>query len=214
MKQLSPGHLKAALLYKGTLMLRRFFTAVGIVLCFRLMSCDLFKTRTPEEPSQQSSTYVPPTDVSLVLPNMVSAFQDGDVGHYLLSFSDAAFIFEPSTKANSKYGNTWLIWSKVQEQQYFDNIQSNLQNNSKATLVFSQTIYGIPSDICDVTTLYQLEVPLKNAVGVKTFKGQAQFQLIRDSKTSDWSIQKWGDSDPGSNASDSTWSDLKGAFAQ
>ncbi len=70
-----------------------FVIAIGIMLCFSLMSCDLFKTRTPEEPSQQSSNYVPPTDVSLVLQNMVNAFQDGNAVNYAKSFSDASFSF-------------------------------------------------------------------------------------------------------------------------
>jgi len=187
---------------------------MGMALCLNLMSCDLFKTRSPEEPSQHSSNYIPPTDPSIVLQNMVNAFKDGDSFNYGQSFSEASFNFAPSSNAKSKYVIDWTAWNKQQEKNYFDKVQTELQNSSQVTLVFTQTSYGIPSDSCDVTTQYQLNVPLKNPGVVKTFKGLAQFQLVRDSKNGNWSIQKWIDSDPGSTASDSTWSDLKGAFAQ
>ena len=86
--------------------------AVGIGLCIALISCDLFKTRTPAEPSQESSNYIPPTDPSLVVQNMISAFQDGNTVNYTKSFSDGSFIFTPSASARSKYGIDWTSWGK------------------------------------------------------------------------------------------------------
>jgi hypothetical protein len=83
-------------------MSRRTVLSIGIVLCFSLMSCDLFKTRTPAEPSQQSSNYIPPTDPSLVLQNMISACQDGNAVNYAKSFSNNTFTFTPSTNARNK----------------------------------------------------------------------------------------------------------------
>jgi hypothetical protein len=214
MRQLSPERWKVVLRYKATLIPRSLVVVIGIAMSVSLLSCDLFKTRTPTEPSASSSNRVPPTEPELVLQNMIYAFQDGNSVNYTKSFSDASFTFEASGSAKGKYNVDWTIWNTTQEQTYFDNVKNKLQNNSKMSLTFTQTTYGTSSDICDIITHYQLDVPHTAAGVAKTFIGQAQFQLVRDSKTSEWSIQKWIDNVIGSTPSDSTWSDLKGTFAK
>ena len=182
----------------------RLFVFIGIVSCFSFISCDLFKTRTPEEPSQQSSNYTPPTEPSLVLQNMVSEFEGADVVHYTSSFSDA-FSFTPSTSAQGKYNVDWTAWNSTQEQKYFQNLFVQI-NNSSVTLTFesiSPTL--INSTTYQVVTAYNLILPAQ-AGAIRKFNGQAQFTLIQDQSGS-WYINKWVDV-----GTDSTWSDLKGAF--
>jgi hypothetical protein len=202
MKQLSQEHLKAALLFKGTLMLRSILIAIGIAICFVLISCDLFKTRTPEEPSQQSSNYVPPTEPSLVLQNMVSEFQGGDAVHYKNSFSDV-FSFTPSTSAQGKYGIDWTAWNSTQEQSYFKNLFVQF-NNANIILTFESILpTQINSTTYEVVTAYSLTLPIEAGV-IKKFNGQVQFTFVQDPSGS-WSINRWVDI-----GTDSTWSDLKG----
>ena len=191
---------------------RSLVMAIGMMLCLSLISCDLFKTRTPEEPSQQSSNYIPPTDASLVLQNMVSAFQDGDAVNYTKSFSETSFSFEPSTSARTRYGGELLSWDKTKEQDYFKNVINSLQPNSKVTLVFTPMTSTNFPDSCEIGTAYQLTVPHTKANVAKVFVGQSQFTIIRDPQIGYWYIRRWVD--VGVNPSDSTWSDLKGAFAR
>ena len=210
MKRLFPERLKAASLYEGTLMPHRLVIAIGIILCFSLISCDLFKTRTPEEPSQQSSNYVPPTDVSLVLQNMVNAFQDGNAVNYAKSFSDASFNFIPSTNVKNKYGIDWTAWNKTQEQQCFEKIINRFSNNSRVVLMFDSYTPTYNSNISQVETAYHLILPVE-AGAVMKFNGQVQYTLTQVSGL--WYINQWVDVSV--NVSDSTWSDLKGiAYSQ
>jgi hypothetical protein len=186
---------------------RNFVIVIGIALCFNLMSCDLFKTRTPEEPSQQSSNYVPPTEPSLVLQNMVSEFQGGDAVHYKNSFSDA-FSFTPSTSAQGKYGIEWTAWNSTQEQTYFKNLFVHFNNASIILTFESISPIQINSTTYQVETTYSLTLPTETGI-IKRFNGQVQFTLVQDPSGS-WSINRWVDV-----GSDSTWSDLKGiAYSQ
>jgi hypothetical protein len=193
-------------------MQRSLSLALGIALCFSLMSCDVFKTRTPEEPSQQSSNYVPPTDASIVLQNMVNAFHDRDVVNYSKSFSQTSFSFEPATSARTRYGGELMSWDKTKEQQYFENVKNNLQPNATVTLEFIQLTSTNFPDSCEIGTSYHLTVPHTRTTVAKKFTGQSQFTIIRDPQIGYWYIRQWVDI--GLNPADSTWSDLKGAFAR
>jgi hypothetical protein len=191
---------------------RCFVITLSIVLLFGFMSCDLFKTRTPEEPSQHSSTYVPPTDVVLVLQNMVSAFQDGDAVNYSKSFSETSFSFEPATSARTKYGGELMGWDKTKEQRYFEKVINHFSNNSKVVLEFDPfTPTSLNSNTSQVETAYHLTLPSDAGV-IKKFNGKVQYTLSQD-QSGIWFINQWVD--VGTNTPDSTWSDLKGfAYSQ
>jgi hypothetical protein len=191
---------------------RCYVITLSIVLLFGLMSCDLFKTRTPEEPSQHSSTYIPPTDVVLVLQNMASAFQDGDAVNYSKSFSETSFSFEPATSARTKYGGELMSWDKTKEQRYFEKVINHFSNNSKVILEFDPFIpTSLNSMTSQVETAYHLTLPPDAGV-VKKFNGKVQYTLSQD-QSGFWYINQWVD--VGTNAPDSTWSDLKGfAYSQ
>jgi hypothetical protein len=179
---------------------------IGVALSLSVISCDLFKTRTPAEPSQQSSNYIPPTDPSLVLQNMISSFQDGNAVNYSKSFSGTSFNFTPSTSAKNKYGVDWVTWTKTQEQQCFEKILNHFSNNSKIVLSFESFIPTYNSNTSQVETNYHVTLPLDAGVA-KKFNGRVQYTLAQD-QSGLWFINQWVD--VGSNASDSTWSDLKG----
>ena len=165
----------------------RLIVFIGLSSCFSFISCDLFKTRTPEEPSQQSSNYVPPTDPSIVLQNMVNAFQDGNVGNYDQSFSGTSFSFTPSTNAQNKYGIDWAAWNKTQEHTYFKNVLNHF-NNSPVTLTFDPYT-PIPNNayIPTVETNYHITLPTESGV-IRKFSGQVQYTIIQD-QSGNWSMQ-------------------------
>jgi hypothetical protein len=180
---------------------------IGMMLCMGLCSCDLFKTRTPQEPTQVSSNYVPPTDPEKVMQNMINAFHDKNKINYLYSFSDASFVFEATTKASSVYGSVFLLWDKSWEGNYFERVMNRLQQNSYVTLTFGTLTTTPFADSTQVETEYQLTVPHTDANTAKNFNGRAQFLFVRD-QSGLWSIRQWLDINLG--VSDSTWSDLKG----
>jgi len=190
---------------------RKMIAAAGIVVCFGVVSCNLFKTRTPQEPTQVSSTFVQLSDPEAVIQNMINAFRDKNKVNYLSSFSDVSFVFEATTKASNVYGSVFLLWDKSSEEYYFDQVMNKLQQNSYVTLTFGATPTTISfADSTQVENEYELTVPLAESIIAKNFKGRAQFMFVRD-QNGNWSIRRW--LDIGLNTSDSTWSDLKGTFA-
>ncbi len=193
-------------------MLRAFVKFYFILFCLGLFSCEIFKTRTPAEPSEKSSLYEPPTEPEIVIKNIINSLQEGNSVNYSKSFSDISFVFEASTSAKNKYGAELISWDKSKEKRYFENVQNKLQKYSKISIEFTQTNYNVSSDKCDVIAFYRMIVPHTIAGEATEFRGQAQFQLTRDSKTGEWAITIWTDTDIGSAATDSTWSHLKGVF--
>jgi len=189
----------------------RIILVVSVGLCLGAISCDLFKTRTPAEPTQQSSSYVPPTDPSLVVKNMIDAFQDGNAVNYAKSFSGNSFLFTPATSARTKYGIDWTAWGKPQEQQCFEKILNHFSSTAKVVLSFDSFSPTYNNTISQVETNYHLSLPA-DAGTVKKFTGRVQFTLAQD-QSGLWYINQWVD--VAINTSDSTWSDLKGiAYSQ
>jgi hypothetical protein len=192
-------------------MQRKAAIIIGVLLCLNLCSCDLFKTRTPDEPDQISTNDVPATDASLVFQNMTYAFQEGNAFNYSKTISENSFSFNASGKALQRYGEL-NDWNKTKEYNYFNNVVSIIPKYSKILLEFTTIASTNFSDSCELVKTYLLSVPSTTAAGqAKVYKGQAQFTLRRDPLNSYWYICRWSDYEL--NSSDSTWSDLKGSFA-
>jgi hypothetical protein len=182
-----------------------------------LAGCNIFETRTPESPSQSSSTFIPATDPSLVFSNMVNSFRDLNSVNYLKSFADSSsagrgFSFEPTQQAKIKYGGVFLTWSRQSEQQYFENMRSKIPAGSTVTLNFeSLTALSLQSDSAQYEVTYRLTAPHSVATLPTEATGKAQFFLIADRSRS-WVVWRWVDF--ATNNSAFSWSDLKGAFGQ
>jgi hypothetical protein len=195
---------------------RKMIVVMGILLCIGMVSCNLFKTRTADEPSEPSSNYIPPTTPELVFQNMVNAFHDMNSVHYLSSFadtvtSDFVFTFEPTSQARKRYTVNFNEWTKLSEEQYFLALQSKLQTGASPTLEFlTLTQQGIASDSIQYEATYRLTVPHTLSNVPTQVQGSAQFFLVSD-RSRNWVIRRWDDF--AQNQNDSTWSDLKGLFA-
>jgi hypothetical protein len=169
--------------------------------------CDLFTTRDPENPTQQSSHYVPPTDAPVVLQNMMNSFQDANAVNYAKSFADSSFAFEATAAARNGYGSTFAVWDKNAEQQYFEKTVRRLSLNTAVSLSFDVYTTSNFFDSVQIEAVYHLTVPHTMANVTKKFNGRAQFLFVRSSNGL-FSIRKW--IDVGLKPTDSTWSDLKG----
>lgn len=190
---------------------------LAVVGALALSSCNIFETRTPESPAQTSSNYNPPINASDVFDNMQYAFSDLNTVNYLKSFSDSGsagrtFDFEPSAQARSQYIGVFLNWTKLSEQQYFDNMRSKIPSGSAPSVSFTLNAVSIQSDSAQYDADYQMTIPHTQANIPKVFQGRGQFFLIRNPVSSTWTIWRWIDFRDAQN--DPGWSDLKGAFAQ
>ena len=191
--------------------------AVGLCVAVALIACNIFETRTPEPPTQSSSSYVPATEPSLVFSNMSNAFRDLNSLNYLKSFADSStagrsFSFEPTPQAKVKYGGVFQFWNRQSEQQYFENLRSKIPAGSTASLVFQTlTAQSVQSDSAQYEATYTLVAPHTVASVSKQATGKAQFLLLAD-RSRNWVIWRWIDVPTGTSSF--TWSDLKGEFGQ
>jgi hypothetical protein len=189
---------------------------VAFLVSGLLVGCNIFETRTPEPPSQSSSSYVPATEPSLVFTNMTNSFRDLNSLNYLKSFADSStsgrgFSFEPTPAARVKYGGSFLFWNRQSEQQYFENLRSKIPTGSTATLVLSLTAQSVQSDSAQYEGTYTITAPHSVASVPKQAAGKVQFLLVAD-RSRNWVIWRWIDVPTGTSSF--TWSDLKGEFAQ
>jgi hypothetical protein len=190
------------------------------LLCFLAVisgtSCDLFKTRDPESPTQSSSSYIPATEPSIVFTNMANAIRDLNTVNYLKSFADSSSAgrslrFDPTTQASSRYGGVFLNWTKQSEQQYFENMKSKVPSGRDVSLEFLSLVGSPQGDSSQYNATYQLTVQHTQSNIANQVRGQSQFFLITD-RSRNWVVWRWVDVQQSAN--DSTWSDVKGGFGQ
>ncbi|MEX2115703.1 MAG: hypothetical protein WEB37_02360 [Bacteroidota bacterium] len=189
---------------------------VSSLLTAGMLGCSLFDTRDPENPVQSSATYNPPTTVDIVFGNLVSSFQDRNSVNYARSFADSSFsgrsfVFEPTSQASSQYAGVFASWTKMAEQQYFDNFNAQLQPSSVPVLIIARTSESPGADSAFVEGTYQLSIPHTITGVQQSATGRFQFYLLRDSRQY-WVIWRWVDL--ANNPGDFTWSDFKGTFGQ
>ena len=181
-----------------------------------MLGCSLFDTRDPENPVQSSASYDPPTTVDIVFANLVSSFRDLNSVNYARSFADSSFsgrsfIFEPTAQATSQYAGVFASWSKMSEQQYFDNFKAQLQPSAVPVLIIARTSESPGADSAFVEGTYQLSIPHTITGVPQSAIGRYQFYLIKDSRQY-WVIWRWVDL--ANQPADFTWSDFKGTFGQ
>ncbi|HTY38090.1 MAG TPA: hypothetical protein VMH23_13315 [Bacteroidota bacterium] len=199
------------------MLIQTVLLTLGATTGMVLAGCNIFETRTPEPPSQSSSSYIPATDPSLVFSNMSNAFRDLSSVNYVKSFADSStagrgFSYEPTPEAKIKYGGVFLFWTRQSEQQYFENLRSKIPSGSTASLVFQTlTVQSVQSDSAQYEATYTLTAPHTVASVPKVATGKAQFFLLAD-RSRNWVIWRWVDVPTTSGSF--TWSDLKGEFGQ
>jgi len=176
--------------------------------------CGLFDPRDPEEPSQSSLNFLPPTDPNVVITNLQSAIEQKSVANYAACFSDASrgmqpFVFIPSADAAAIYGSVLGSWTLQEEQAYFQNIIARSTQQANATLALTLKTTTVWSDSVVSAYDYVLVFEHNDPGFPKTARGSLQFTL-REDASNFWSIQRWVDF---KTTSDISWSHFKGKFS-
>jgi hypothetical protein len=177
-------------------------------------SCGLFEPRDPEDPSQSSLNYQPPTDPAIVIANLQSAVEEKNAANYVACFSDEAkgqppFVFSPSPDAAALYGSAFSSWSLNDEQSYFQNMIARSATGAFSTL--SLTAKGSTVSADSVVYSYDYTLVFQHSVTgfPTTARGTLQFTL-RVSQSNYWAIQRWVDF---KTTDDVSWSSFKGKFS-
>jgi len=183
-----------------------------IFLFFLVQGCDIFETRTPEDPSQQSSTFIQPTTPDIVITNFKNSIEEYSVDNYVrclvdAAFSDKNFEFVPSQEAGID-GVIFQGWNRDSERQYLLNI-GKPQFGSAGLILTNKRITNVTSDSVVYNFDYVLYYPHNRENYPKSFSGNLQFYLAVD-QNRNWSIFRWMDF---KTTSPNTWSYLKAIFS-
>lgn len=189
----------------------RLFIVITISLV--LNGCDIFSTRDAEPPDQPRTNRLPATTPEVLIDNLVSSLKDVVVEDYLSCFTDSTFsgknfVFLPSSGSAQLYPAFSEIWNKQKEEQYFNNMKSNIEGNMPITLLLTDVSSTPFGDSLIYSAKYYLTVPHTVSNIPQSYQGDLRFSLIRDSRLL-WTITTWQDI---KNDEFSGWSELKGRF--
>ena len=184
------------------------------VLCALLQGCGLFEPRDPEEPSQSSLNFKPPTEPSIVIANLQSAIEQKSAANYISCFADPAkgnppFVFIPSPEAAGLYTAALEAWTLYDEQSYFQNLIARSAAQAFSSLSLTPKGSTVTADSVVYGYDYTLVFEHNDPGFPKTARGTLQFTL-RVSQSNFWVIQRWLDF---KTTDDLSWSHFKGKFS-
>jgi hypothetical protein len=186
-----------------------------VALLMTTQGCDIFSTRTPEKPSEASSSFVPPTTPSIVIDNLVSAIRERNTENYIRCFVDSSFsqnrfVFQATQSAQTASGSLFRDWNLSSERSYFENVRSKVPEGAESTLLLTDGKFEtIQADSAVYTATYTLVVQHTVQNIPQQAQGTLLFVLTLDRNNS-WSIYRWIDNKTGN---DFSWSDFKARFS-
>ncbi len=186
------------------------------ILATLLTSCNLFSTRSPEEPDSGNISFPPPTTVEILIENFSNSIKFKRIDNYsdcFLNQGDKSFSFTPSQSVYSAYPSYFSNWDYEAERRYFQSLVSSLNNESEISLSMSNSAYNyISPDSTHYTAEYALSVPFTNSTIGNEFRGKIQLTIVPlDNGT--FRLSRWYDSPIGSSDSSlPTWSLLKARY--
>jgi len=181
-----------------------------------LSSCNLFETRSPEEPDEGKQNFPPATNPSILTQNFANSFRLKSLDNYYECFNISQLLeyrFIPSPEAFSAYLSLFDNWDMTSERRYFASLISYVASSSTITLDLQdeKTNYISP-DSTLYSAVYRLSLPILTNEIPKEYAGRLQLTLIPINDGT-WRILRWVDSPL--ERQDSvlpTWSILKARF--
>jgi len=167
----------------------------------------LFSTRGPEDPLEDSGSFIQPDTPEQVIENMQNAVLELNTLNYRRSLSDE-FTFRPTATASARE-SIFLSWSRAQEEQYFSAMTAAASLNTGHSLQLndqSLTLLGADEFVFDAT--YFLIINHRRAEVATQFQGRLRW-IIKQSSEGLWALVEWTDQELGNETS---WSDLKAEF--
>lgn len=190
-------------------------TVRGIILTTLLLpfgfGCDIFQTREPEQPTQNTSTFDQPITPETVLRNFQYAIQEYNIDNYMRCFVDPAFRsfdFISSQEVRANFASVFDQWNLESERRYFQNLGTPVDGTPLLTFS-SQQIMSVSSDSVTYNMNYLLFFPHRKVNTPTVVQGNMQLSLKVDLQHR-WSIYRWEDF---KTTTDSTWSILKAVLS-
>jgi hypothetical protein len=182
-----------------------------------ISGCDLFSTRTPENPDAARNSFNTPKTANIVIDNFISAVNEKSSDNFLSCFSDTSYggnnySFTPSAEALSKFPGLFDNWDKNSEYRVFKSMLSVLIQDKNPSLVFMNGDFdSILPDSAVYNTDYLLTLPILVSGFPTEYSGAMQLILKHDDNQL-WSISRWIDISKNKDSSSVSWSTLKAKF--
>jgi hypothetical protein len=200
---------------------------VCLLLFVVASGCDIFSTRTPEDPNT-SNTFIwtPANSPQDVLNNLIGTMRDVDAVNYVKLFvqdgdsavtgSTAKYRFVPRPDLDPSTLSLFTGWNVESERSYLSRLrselESQLQKSPHITLTLTNPSFDINGDNATVNAEYALSLPVEQVSGVRspvTGTMTLELQHVNTVQSStEWRIATWSDI-PTSSTKSSAWTDLK-----
>lgn len=166
-----------------------------LFLSFLLFSCNLFRTRTPEEPNESNANYPPATTPQTLVDNFTKSIVQKNLAIYQNCFvSDInTYKFYPSADAFSLYLNIFQNWNLNSEMTFARNLFSKFASGENPSLSLpNQSFSSYSTDSSVFVAEYELIINSRDNSINNSYQGTMQLVMIID-KSGLWRIAKWYD---------------------
>ncbi len=170
-----------------------------IIIFSIIYGCDVFSTRTPENPDNSGASFIPPTEPAIVVQNFESSFKYKNLENYLKCFSSTTanlqnkYLFIPSQEGASSYPTVFSSWSNEEERRFFNSFKSVINNETVPLInwINKKSIVEAP-DSAIFESDYNLYINFSDNSFPKQYKGKIRLVMMNDNNGL-WSISKWYD---------------------
>ncbi|MCX7879470.1 MAG: hypothetical protein N2517_02295 [Ignavibacteria bacterium] len=172
------------------------YLLVLILLFLFISSCNIFQTRSPEEPDSGNLNYPLATSPLILIENFQLAFKNKNLSAYQSCFftnSERKYLFIPSSDAFSLYKEVFDNWDINSELTFAKNLFSKFPSEDSPTLLFTnQEFNSFGPDSSTFFANYEVGIFSKDNAINNTYKGVLQIVLFLD-KSGIWKIGRWND---------------------
>lgn len=190
-----------------------------IILTFFIVSCDLLSPRDPELPDQNDNIlFQQPNSPSIVIENLVNAFQGKNPVNFIRCFQDQdlndEFEFRASQNVAAENPGIFTGWDLNREENVTRSIFNSLNLNISPTLILSNVESTRNNRIEQYTADYKIIIQHTLDENIEQeYAGSLRFNI--EGTTDDfWYITQWFDYTSSSSTITSTWSKMKINFDQ
>jgi len=186
---------------------------IFILLWSVATSCNLFETRSPEEPDQSPVAFFPATNPTQLIQNFTNSIKYKRPQNYSdCLINDQRFNFSASADAFAQYQSIFNRWTYQDENRFFQSLVSNVSSQNLISISFDKISFNYASpDSIIFNANYEISFVLKQSSKSDNYAGSMQMTFV---PTSDgvYKILRWSDYPSKNDSLIPTWSTLKARF--
>lgn len=190
----------------------KHLSSFSILFLIILSGCDLFSTRNPESPDDNSVNFPPATAPGILMTNFNQSFQGLNAENYFDCFLKSEipsenFQYFPEPNALARYGAIFNQWNALNERAFLLGLKSSADASINPVLIWTNSNYEVmTTDSAIYVGQYDISVNLQKKS--EKYIGIARLTLVHSSSGL-WYIKTWQDFQINNSDTSKTWSILK-----